>query len=120
MSRMEKCSQILELAIMMQNSYCGISLDDIMENFEVSKRTAQRMKSVIEDNFTFRFEEVENYSTRKKHWRLKKGTVNCLIGITSEEIGVLERATDFLLNEKDKKVLSLLLEKLKFQVKHLT
>ena len=117
MSRMIKSSQILELAIMMQSSYCGVSLEDIMETFEVSKRTAQRMKAVIEDNFAFRLEEVDNYTSRKKRWRLKKGAVNGLIEFSSEEICTLERVVQQLNNETDKKVLTLLVEKLKIQVK---
>jgi len=116
MSRMEKSSQILELAIMMQNSHYGITLEDIMENFEVSKRTAQRMKGVIEDNFAFRMEEVDDYTSRKKRWRLKKGAVNGLIEFTSEEICTLERVLQKLDNENDKKVLKMLAEKLKIQI----
>ena len=89
-----------------------------MENFEVSKRTAQRMKGVIEDTFVFRLEEVDDYTSRKKRWRLKKGTVNGLIEFSSEEICALERAIQKISNEADKKVLKILAEKLKIQIKH--
>lgn len=117
MSRMEKSTQILELAVMMQNSLYGVSLEDIMTKFEISKRTAQRMKGVIEDTFVFELEEVNDLTSRKKRWRLKKGAVNSLIGFSLKEICTLERITDNLNNETDKRVLKVLTEKLKIQTK---
>lgn len=119
MSRMIKSSQIIELAIMMQNSHYGISLEDIMETFECSKRTAQRMKSVVEDQFPFRVEEVENYNSRKKRWKLKKeSALNSMVQFTSEEICTLARLR---LNIKDRatyKILTNLISKLSLLVKN--
>ena len=43
MSRYERVEDILRLAIEMQNSYQGFSIQDIQDEFEVSRRTAIRI-----------------------------------------------------------------------------
>lgn len=35
MSRLNKTEEIIELAIMFQNSYCGLCIDDIQEHLNV-------------------------------------------------------------------------------------
>ena len=39
MSRLNKANEIIELAILMQNSYIGLTLDDIAKEFECSRRS---------------------------------------------------------------------------------
>ena len=43
--RYERVEDILRLALIMQASYQGLSLQDIQDEFEVSRRTAIRMKN---------------------------------------------------------------------------
>ena len=88
-SRNTKTEEIIKLAIMMQNSYKGISIKDIAKNFECSTRTAERMKALILDLFTDKIEEVPT-PNRTKRWRFKKGGINFLISFDKNDIMMLE------------------------------
>ena len=65
MSRLNKTEEIIELAIMFQNSYCGLCIDDIQEHFECSRRSAERMKSLLFDIFSDKIEEVPTLNRKK-------------------------------------------------------
>mgnify|MGYP003325498539 CR=1 FL=1 len=56
-SRLRKTEEIIELAMMFQNSYCGLCIDDIQEHFECSRRSAERMKALLFDLFPEKIEE---------------------------------------------------------------
>lgn len=65
MSRLEKANQIIELLILLQTSYRGLTIDEIAEKFECTRRSAERMKALIVANFPNKIEEVENQTDRK-------------------------------------------------------
>ena len=46
-SRLRKAEEIIELAMMFQNSFRGLCIDDIEEHFECSRRSAERMKTLL-------------------------------------------------------------------------
>ena len=71
MSRLNKANEIIELAILMQNSYGGLSIDDIAEEFNCCRRSAERMKAVLFEKFPDKIEEVEHSLDKKKRWRFK-------------------------------------------------
>ncbi len=50
-SRLRKAEEIIELAMMFQNSFCGLCIDDIKDHFECSRRSAERMKAILFDMF---------------------------------------------------------------------
>lgn len=87
--RYEKFEYLLRLALDMQNSFGGISLQDIQNEYEVSRRTAIRMKDMLARIFPL--EEVPNYSSRVKKWRLTKTPLTKMVCFTSEELDELER-----------------------------
>lgn len=58
MSRLNKAEEIIELAILMQNSYLGLTIDEIAEKFECSRRSAERMKALLFEKFPDKIEEV--------------------------------------------------------------
>ena len=87
--RYEKVEYLLRLALNMQNSYGGISIQDIQDEYEVSRRTAIRMRDMIARLFPM--EEVTNYSSRVKKWRLTKTPLTKMVCFTSEELAELER-----------------------------
>lgn len=89
MSRLNKAEEIIELAMMFQNSYCGLCIDDIQEYFECSRRSAERMKVLLFDLFPDKVEEVPT-SDKKKRWRFIKGTMNALISFTADDFANLE------------------------------
>ena len=112
MSRLNKADDIIELGLMFQSSSCGISIDDIAEKFECSRRSAERMKTVLFEKFPEKVEEVPSYD-RKKRWRFKKGTMNCLISFSANDFANLEYLKNLSNNEDKKKEIDELVEKIK-------
>jgi predicted DNA-binding transcriptional regulator YafY len=86
--RYERVEDILKLALAMQASYKGLSLNDIQEHFQVSRRTAERMRDAIVRLFP-QIEEVETGS-KIKRWKLSKHSLIPLVAFSPEELAELE------------------------------
>lgn len=112
MSRLNKAEQIIELAMMFQNSYSGLCIDDIQEHFECSRRSAERMKSLLFSLFPGKTEAVPT-SDKKKRWRFIKGTMNSLITFTSNDFANLEYLKSLSNDENRQKELDELIVKIK-------
>lgn len=112
MSRLTKAEQIIELAMMFQNSYCGLSINDIKEHFECSRRSAERMKALLFDLFPEKIEEVST-TDKTKRWRFIKGTANMLISFTANDFANLEYLKNLSNDENRKKQLEELISKIK-------
>ena len=112
MSRLNKAAEIIELAMMFQNSYCGLCIDDIQEHFECSRRSAERMKSLLFEIFPEKVEEVST-SDKKKYWRFIKGTANMLISFTPDDFANLEYLKGLSNDENRQKELDELIAKIK-------
>lgn len=112
MTRLVKTEQIIELAMMFQNSFQGLCIDDIREHFEVSRRTAERMKAVLFDRYSDRIEEVPR-NDKKKYWRFAKGTMNTLITFTKEDFTNLEYLKNLANDETKVKQLDEVIAKIK-------
>ena len=113
MSRLNKANEIIELAILMQNSYCGLTVDDIANEFECSRRSAERMKAVLFENFGNKLEEVNNPKDKKKRWRFKKGTMNWLINFSASDFANLELCKKSLKSPAKRKEIEELIGKIK-------
>lgn len=112
MSRLNKAAEIIELAMMFQNSYCGLCIDDIQEHFECSRRSAERMKSLLFEMFPEKVEEVPT-SDKKKRWRFVKGSMNTLISFSTDDFANLEYLKGLSTDENKKKQLDELFAKIK-------
>ena len=112
MSRLNKAAEIIELAMMFQNSYGGLCIDDIQEHFECSRRSAERMKSLLFEMFPEKVEEVST-SDKKKRWRFIKGTANMLISFTPDDFANLEYLKGLSNDENRQKELDELIAKIK-------
>ena len=66
----------------------ALSLDDIGEAFEVSRRTAERLRDALREAFP-QIEELVEPSGRKR-WRLPPGTIGRPIEPSSGNVGVVE------------------------------
>jgi len=86
--RYERVEDILKLALAMQTSYKGLSLNDIQEHFRVSRRTAERMRDAVVRLFP-QIEEVETGS-KIKRWKLSKHSLIPLVAFSPEELAELE------------------------------
>lgn len=112
MSRLNKAEQIIELAMMFQNSYCGLTIDDIAEHFECSRRSAERMKALLFDLFPEKVEEVPALD-KKKRWRFVKGAANMLISFTPDDFANLEYLKGLSNDENRQKQIEELIAKVK-------
>lgn len=96
MSRGDRIKDIIRLGLLMQDSFQGLSLQDIQTEFNVSRSTAIRMKCILEEVFTL--EEVENYYSPVKRWRLSKKPLTKMIKFTAEEFAELENCKSMMKN----------------------
>lgn len=112
MSRLAKAEQIIELAMMFQSSYCGLTIDDIAEHFECSRRSAERMKALLFDLFPGKIEEVPT-PDKTKRWRFVKGAANMLISFTANDFANLEYLKNLSNDENRQKQLNELISKIK-------
>ena len=86
--RMNRIKDIIDLIMLMQSRTQGISLAEIQEEFEVSRRTAQRMKDVVINLYPDKVVELQENS-KIKRWGFKGKAVN-LYNFNADNIADLE------------------------------
>lgn len=89
--RYDKLEDIFNLIFLMQAKNQGVSLKDIQDEFDVSRRTAERMRDVIDRAFGDKLQEVETNS-RVKRWTLKENPAAKLVSFSPEELAEIENA----------------------------
>lgn len=97
--RYSRASDLITLALRMQGTAEGVSLSDIMAQFEVSRSTAERMRTALCDALP-QIEELGDPGGEKR-WRLSP---RCLGGITMptvDDIATLNRARKLAAREGD-------------------
>lgn len=90
--RYGRLADLVRLAMQMQGRADGLSLDDIGQTFEVSRRTAERMRDAIRDAFP-QTEELSEPAGRKR-WRLPPGAIGRLADPTVDDIAALHRGAE--------------------------
>lgn len=111
-----KMLDLFDLALQMQEAGEGVSLEDIQQQFRVSRRTAERMRSALSVYFP-QMEEVQN-GERIKRWRIPQRSLNSLIAFSPEELSVFKTAMDCLKqNSLDDK--AALLQKVELKLRNL-
>ena len=88
--RYERLTDIVRLATRLQSTRGGLTMDDIVAEFRVSRRTAERMRDAVEAAFG-PLQPVETGDNRI-HWRLQSTSLRGLVRITPEELAELESA----------------------------
>ena len=93
--RYSRISDILDLAVFMSSKLQGITIKDIEERYNVSRRTAERMR----DSLTCIFPSIEEIETDdiQKHWGFVNYSISNLITFDIKEIGKIA-VTDFVEN----------------------
>ena len=94
----EKTHDLLDLAIWMQSTREGISLNEIADKYQVSRRTAERMRDMIVSQFP-QVEEVIAENNQKR-WYIPQGTLKDFISFSAEELSVLETARELFDNKQ--------------------
>ncbi len=111
-ARYPKLGKILNLIIKMQSRFAGITLKDIQEELEVSRRSAERLRDVLIWELP-QIEELE-FPGREKHWGFARSTsLREIISFSKDEIAELEGIKNSLQLENKKEVLDSVIEKLK-------
>lgn len=116
MANYEKMYDLFDLAFVMQESSVGLSLENIEQKYNVSRRTAERMRNALLNYFP-QMEEVET-GERTKRWRITQRSLNNFISFSAEELAVFKTAVDKLKqsNLKDK---ADILEKVEIKLRNL-
>lgn len=116
--RYSRVSDIIDLATFMASRIQGISIQDIIERYNVSRRTAERMRDSLLNIFP-QIIEIDT-SGREKYWGFSDYSVKELIYFTSNEIANLEQLKRRTTNNETKNYLEKTIEKLKtLSSKHL-
>lgn len=95
--RFEKSEQLLQLAMMMQASTAGIGLAEIQAEFEVGRRTAERMRDALSRLFP-QVEEIRQ-DDKTKRWRIPPGVLSGMLQLTAEDLAEMKTAIDMLRKE---------------------
>ena len=109
--RYSRISDILDLAIYMASKPLGITINEIAERYNVSRRTAERMRDSLTCIFS-QIDEIETTDTQK-HWGFINYSISQLISFSSKEIANLEQYQRRTTNKELKDELSKTIEKLK-------
>ena len=87
-----KAEQLLALATLASGRHVGVTLDDVIERFGVSKRTAQRMLRALETVFPDTASAVDEQG--RKRWRLPSAALRDLMTLSAEELATLDLAIE--------------------------
>ena len=90
----ERLKDIVKLAIRMQGLRSGVTLDEIRAEFDVSRKTAERMRNAVE--WAFGPLEIADDGDNKRHWRLRSDALRRLAPLSAEELAELESAAESL------------------------
>ena len=117
--RYSRVSDILDLAMFMSSKLQGVTIKDIEERYNVSRRTAERMR----DSLTCIFPSVDEIETddTQKHWGFINYSISNLITFTPKELANIEQCQRRTTNKEMKEELGKTVEKIKaFNRKHET
>ena len=92
--RYERLSDIVRLAIRLQGLRRGMTIADIQQEFDISRRTAERLRSAVEDAFG-PLQTVQGEG-RQLHWRLQSPNLRQLVRVSSDELAELNLAVESL------------------------
>lgn len=106
-----RISDILDLAVFMQSKIQGVTISDIMERYNISRRTAERMRDGLLNVFSSI--DVVNTLDNQKHWGFINYSISPLISFNQEEIIKLENLINKNTNKEIKSQLVKTIEKLK-------
>ena len=109
--RYSRVSDILDLAIFMESKIQGVTISEIAERYNVSRRTAERMR----DSLTCIFPQIDEIEVEdnQKHWGFIDYSIKNLISFLPEEIANLEQLQNITINSQLSEELNKTIEKIK-------
>lgn len=97
--RYARLADLVRLALRMQGRADGVSLEEIGQHFNVSRRTAERMRDALREAFP-QIEEIAEANGRKR-WRLPPGVAGRLADPTVDDIAALHRVAALARRDND-------------------
>lgn len=109
--RYSRVSDIIDLATFMQSKALGVTISEIEKRYNVSRRTAERMR----DSLTCIFPQIDEIEAddKQKHWGFIDYSIKELISFTAKEIANIEQLQRRTTNKELKNELGSTIEKLK-------
>lgn len=92
--RLEKSENMIRLAMMAHAASEGISIQDITVEFNVGRRTAERMRDALMALFPQIIEIRDD--ERVKRWRIPRGDIGFLTQINTDDLAELSTAINFM------------------------
>jgi predicted DNA-binding transcriptional regulator YafY len=90
--RYGRAERLIQLALEMQSARGGVSIAEIQEKFEVSRRTAIRMRDAVLRAFP-QGSKIET-GERAKRWALPRTAAQTFVDVTSDDLANLEVAAE--------------------------
>ncbi len=87
--RYSRVSDIIDLIIFMLSKLNGVTLNEIQERFNVSRRTAERMRDSVLSILP-QVDEIETEG-RQKRWGFTNYSLNELVSFSNEDIAFMEK-----------------------------
>ncbi|MEQ9696089.1 WYL domain-containing protein [Shimia sp. SDUM112013] len=87
----EKAKDLLKLADMAAARHRGVSLNEIVESFNVTRRTAQRMTQALQEAFPLSVDITED-ADRTRRWRMKPSPLSAMALDGADELEALDVA----------------------------
>ncbi len=109
--RYSRVSDILDLAIFMSSKIQGVTINEIAERYNVSRRTAERMRDSLINIFP-QIDEIETNSSQK-HWGFTNYSISQLISFEPKEFANIEQLQRRTTNKELKNELGKTIEKMK-------
>ena len=88
--RYARVTDIVRLAVRLQRASGGLTLDDIVEEFSISRRTAERLRDAVEAAFGPLL--TVDTGDKRRHWQLQSTVLRQLLRVSPEELAELESA----------------------------
>lgn len=110
--RYSRNSDILDLAVFMSSRMQGVTIKDIMERYNISRRTAERMRDSLTCIFSH-VVELDEIEDTQKHWGFDNYSIAQLISFSPEEIASIAQFKRRTTSEDLKLKLEKVIEKLK-------
>src|SRR5574344_488583 len=109
--RYSRIADLIQVITLMQSKVDGVTIKDIQEEFNVSRRTAERMRDCVLDTLS-QVDEIET-DDKEKRWGFSNYYINELVSFSSKEIANLEKLKKFEMNSDIKENLTHVVTKLK-------
>jgi len=94
-SRYQRAVEVEDLIVTLARSRQGVTIDEIADRYEISRRTAERMRDAVAERFPLT--EGERYDgDRRKRWRIDSNTLQTLVPLQAQERAVVARAAEAL------------------------